>query len=88
MVGRDPQFGNKIGSARAVFERSCAGRRVFVLDVNDIDVMLDRPVDRMIDIVDNVSVMFGDVVLIYRSRLRRFFAWYAPQSLFVPLIIT
>ena len=63
VLRHDFHFRNKLGATAIRLEGSRADRQIVVLDINHRDFMPHRPINGTVDIVDNLLVVFRDVVL-------------------------
>ena len=63
IAGNDMQFRHQFNSAGPGLKVPRTGREVVVLNVNDMHTAAVCPSNRPIDIVNNLSVVFCDVIL-------------------------
>ena len=63
MVGHDVQLRHQLCAAGSRFEGPRSSGQVVVLDINDPQVLPDRPVDCLVDVFDDFSLVFRDVIL-------------------------
>ena len=63
MVGYDVQLRHQLCAAGSGFEGPRSSGQVVVLDINDPQVLPDRLVDCLVDVFDDFSVVFRDVIL-------------------------
>ena len=63
MVGHDVQLRHQLCAAGSGFKGPRSSGQVVVLDINDPQVLPDRLVDCLVDVFDDFSVVFRDVIL-------------------------
>ena len=62
-IGNDFHLRHQLRAAGVGLEGLCSRRQVVMLNVYNIHVLANRPVDRLIDPVDDFPVMLRDVIL-------------------------
>ena len=63
MVGYDVQFRHELRAARAGLEGPRPRRQIVVLDISVPQFVLRCPVDRLVDVFDDLPVVFRDAIL-------------------------
>ena len=63
IIRNNLQFWRQLLATSAGLEGTGASGDIVVLDIDDMHPLVCRPINRFVDIVDDVAIMLGDVVL-------------------------